>query len=42
MLGLDYQCSQGGDNKTEATKRAWGKWGINCSLGLQCRKIPKL
>lgn len=27
MLGLDYQCSQGGDNKTEATKRVWGENG---------------
>lgn len=41
MLGLDNQCSQGGDNKTEATKRVWGENGeLTVCWAYSAEKFP--
>lgn len=42
MLGSDNQCSQGGDNKTEATKRVWGENGeLTVCWAYSAEKFPK-
>lgn len=41
MLDLDYQCSQGGDNKTEATKKVRGENGeLTVYLVYSAEKFP--
>lgn len=42
MLGLDYQCSQRGDNTTEATERVWGGNGeLAVYWTYSAEKFPK-